>query len=182
MEQRHTDTELVILREAHILAREVAVVRNAVVRQHNALGESRGATGVLHVADIVARHLALHLIQRLVLNVLSQQQQLSGIIHTTIFLHTDVDNALQIREALAVQMTALAGLQFGQHRICHVDIITVPCSVCNTQNLHIGVLTQILQFVLFVVGVYRHKYGTYLGGSVEEGQPVGHIGGPDTDV
>ena len=48
--------------------------------------------------------------------------------------------------------------------------------------MHIGVLTEILQLVLLVVGVHRHQHGTDLGGGVEEGQPVGHVCSPDTYV
>ena len=71
MEQGHTDAKLVVLRKSHVFAREVAVVGNTEVGQHHALGESRGATGVLHVAYIVAADLFLHLVQRIVLDVLS---------------------------------------------------------------------------------------------------------------
>ena len=74
VEQRHTDTEFVVSREAHILTSEIAIVGNSVVCQHDTLGESRGTTGVLHVADIVAVHVFLHLVECLVLNILSQQQ------------------------------------------------------------------------------------------------------------
>ena len=105
MEQGHADTELVILCEAHILACEEAVVGNTVVRQHHALGETRRTRGVLHVADIVARHLTLHLLQGFVLHVLSQQKQLGSVEHTAILLHTDEHHVLHIRETLAVQMT-----------------------------------------------------------------------------
>ena len=40
MEKRHTDTEFVVLREAHVLTREISVVGNTVMRQHHTLGEA----------------------------------------------------------------------------------------------------------------------------------------------
>ena len=74
VEQRHTYAELIVLRKSHVLACKVSVVGYTVVSQHHALGESRGTTGVLHVAHVVAGHLGLHLVQLLVVHVLSQQQ------------------------------------------------------------------------------------------------------------
>ena len=71
VEQGHADAELVISREAHVLSCEKAVVGNAVVGQHDTLREACSARGVLHVADIVAADILLHLFQRLVLDVLS---------------------------------------------------------------------------------------------------------------
>ena len=48
--------------------------------------------------------------------------------------------------------------------------------------MHIGVLTQILELALLVVGVDGYQHGTDLGGGIEERQPVGHVGSPDTYV
>ena len=79
-------------------------------------------------------------------------------------------------------MTAFAGLQFWQHGVCHVYIVTIPCTIGDTKYLHIRVLTQILQLILLVVGVYRYQHSTDLGSSIEESKPVGHVCGPDTHV
>ena len=182
MEQGHTDAQLVVLGESHILAGEVTIVRDAEVGQHHTLGETRGAAGVLHVADVIATHVFLHLVQSLVFDILAQEQQLGGVVHAAIFLHADIDDVLQIGETLTVQITAFAGLQLGQHGVGHIYIVTVPCAVGDTQHFHIGVLTQILQFVLLVVGVHRHQHGANLGGGIEKGEPVGHVGGPDAHI
>ena len=182
VEQRYADTELVILCKAHVLAREVAVVGNTVVRQHHTLGEACRSTGVLHVTHIMTGHLALHLEQRLIFDILTKQQEFGCVEHTAILLHTYIYYVLQIWEAFAVQMTAFAGLQFRQHRVGHVHVVTVPCTISDTQGMHIGVLTQIFKLVLLVVGVHRYQHGTDLGCGVKEREPVGHISGPDTHV
>ena len=182
MEQGHTDAELVILGEAHVFTCEVTIVGDTIVGQHDALGEARGTRGVLHVAHVVAADILLHLVERLVLDVLTQEQQFGGVVHTAVFLHTDVDHILQVGELLAVQVAALAGLQLGQHGVGHVDVVTIPCAIGDTEHLHVGVLTEILQLVLLIVGVYRHEHGTNLGCGIEEGEPVGHVGGPDTHI
>ena len=166
VEQWHTHAELVVLGEAHIFSGKVSVVRNAVVRQHHTLGKTCGTAGVLHVTNIVAIHLLLHFVQRLVLHVLTKQQQLCGIVHAAILLHTYINDVLQERETLAVQVAALAGLQFRQHGVGHVHIVTIPCAISDTQHLHVRVLTQILELVLLVVGVHCYQHRTYLGRSV----------------
>ena len=111
MEQGHTDAEFVVSRKAHILTSEVAIVGNTIVRQHDPLGESRGTAGILHVTDIVAGHVLLHLVQRIVLYILSQQEQFGGIIHTSIFLHANIYHTLQEGETLTVQVSTLTGFQ-----------------------------------------------------------------------
>ena len=182
VEQGHTDTEFVISRKAHILACEVTIVGDTEVCQHHTLGEASRTTGILHVADIVARHFALHLVQRLVLDVLSQEQQLGSIKHTTVLLHTDEHHVLHVGETFAVQMTTLTVLQLWQHGVGHVHIVTVPSTISDTKGMHVRVLAEILQLVLLVVGIDGHQYGTNLGSCVKECQPVGHVGGPDTYV
>ena len=68
-------------------------------------------------------------------------------------------------------MAALTGLQFGH-----------PCTVGDTEGVHVRVLTEILQLTLLVVRVHRHQHGTDLGSGIEERQPVGHVRRPDTHV
>ena len=182
MEQRHTDAEFVILCKAHVLTRKVTVVGNTEMRQHHTLGETCRTTRVLHVADVVAGHLALHLEQCLVLHVLSQQQEFCSVEHAAIFLHTDKHHVLHVRETLTVQMAALTVLQFGQHRIGHIHVVTVPRTVGNTEGMHVGVLTQILQLILLVVRVHSHQHSTNLSRCIKERQPVWHIRSPDTDI
>ena len=182
VEQGHAYTQFIILCKAHILAGKVTIVRNAVVRQHHTLGETCGTAGVLHVAHIVAAHLLLHRVQCLVIDILTQQQQLGGVIHTAILLHTYIYYVLKVRESLAVQMSALASLQLWQHGVGHIHIVTIPCTIGNAQHFHIRVLTQILQLVLLVVGVHRYQHGTNLSSSIQEGEPVGHISSPDTHI
>ena len=102
VEQRHTDAEFVVLGKAHVLACEVTIIADTIVRQHHTLGKSCRSAGILHVAHIVAVHLALHLLKGLIFDVLSQQQQLGRIEHTAILLHTYIYYILQVRELFAV--------------------------------------------------------------------------------
>ena len=48
--------------------------------------------------------------------------------------------------------------------------------------MDVGILDQVFQLVLLIVGVDRYRYRTDLRRGEEEGQPVGHVGGPDADV
>ena len=79
-------------------------------------------------------------------------------------------------------MSALAGSQFGQHLVGHLYVVALPRAVGYAQCVHVGVLAQIFQFRLFVVGVHGDKYGTNLCGGIEEGEPVGNVGGPYAHV
>ena len=182
VEQRYTYAELIILRKAHVLTSEIAIIGDVIVSEHHALGESRCTAGVLHVHRIVAADVLLHLKQYLVLDILSQKQQFGRIKHTAILLHTDIYHVLQVWETFAVQMATLTILQFGQHGIGHVHIVTVPCTISDTKRMHIGVLTKILQLVLFVVRIYRDQHSADFRGSIKECQPVGHVSSPDTHI
>ncbi len=94
----------------------------------------------------------------------------------------DVHDVLHVRETFAVQVAALAVLQFRQHLVGHVDVVALPCSVRDAERMHIGVLAEILQLVLLVVGVHGDEHRTDLRGGVEEGEPIRHVRRPDTHV
>ena len=79
-------------------------------------------------------------------------------------------------------MTAFAGLQFGQHGVGHVNIVTVPCAISDAENFHIGVLAEVFKFVLLIIGVHCDEHGTNLGSGIKEGEPVWHIRSPDADI
>ena len=150
--------------------------------QHDSLGEACGAAGVLHVDNVVAVDVAFHLEERVVVDVTSQEQQLGGVEHASVFLHTDVNHILHAGEPLTLQVASLALPQFGQHFVGHVNIIALPSAVGDAECVHVGVLAQILQLALFVIRVHRDEYGADLGRGIEEGEPVGHVGGPDAYI
>ena len=60
VEQRYTDTEFIVLRKAHVLTSEIAIISDVIVCQHHTLGEASRTRGILHVADIVTSHILLH--------------------------------------------------------------------------------------------------------------------------
>ena len=79
-------------------------------------------------------------------------------------------------------MAALTVLELGQHRIGHVDVVTVPRTIGDTEGVHVRVLAQVLQLTLLVVRIDRHQHGSNLRCGIEERQPVGHVRGPDTNI
>ena len=79
-------------------------------------------------------------------------------------------------------MTALTLTQLRQHGVGHIHVVALPCAVCKAEGMHIGVLAQILQLILFVIGVYSNAYGTYLGAGIQEREPIGHILSPKTHM
>lgn len=112
----------------------------------------------------------------------SWQFNFRRIIHPAVFLLPDIDNVAHVREAFALHVPALESLQFGQHLVGHLHKIAVPLTVYDAEGMHVRVLAQVFQFRLLVVGVHRNGYGTYLGTSIEEGQPVGHVFRPDAHM
>ena len=60
VEHGHMDHETVCGGQAHAVADALAVVHDVAVREHDALGESCGAGGVLHVADVVGANIGGH--------------------------------------------------------------------------------------------------------------------------
>jgi hypothetical protein len=182
MEQRHGQTEPIGLGEFLPLADVEAVVQDVVVGEHHALGEARGARGVLHVDDLVAGEARRGPGQLLVAGVAAEQEQLLGVVHPPVFLRPDEDDALEPGEASALEPAALAGLQLGYQLVDDGHIVDVAEAVDETEGFDIRLLHQVLQLVEPVGGVHRNRDDPDLGCGEEEGEPVGHVGGPDAEV
>ena len=166
VEQWYADAELVIGGKLHVLTGKETVVGNVVVGKHDAFRESRSAGGVLHVHYIVASDLTFELIQATVFYIVAQEKYFGRVVHAPVLLLPHVDDIFHIRETFAFQVSALAGLQFRKHGIGHLHKVTVLFAIDDAEGMHVGVLAEIFQLGLFVVGVYRYVDGTYLGASV----------------
>ena len=149
-----------------MLTGKETVVGNVVVGKHDAFRESRSAGGVLHVHYIVASDLTFELIQATVFYIVAQEKYFGRVVHAPVLLLPHVDDIFHIRETFAFQVSALAGLQFRKHGIGHLHKVTVLFAIDDAEGMHVGVLAEIFQLGLFVVGVYRYVDGTYLGASV----------------
>ena len=115
--------------------------------------------------------------------VATEEKDFGGIVHAAVLFLADVDDVLHLREAFALQVATLAGLELGEHGIDHVhEIVATAVAIDDAQGVHVGVMAEVFQFGLLVVGVHGYGYGTNLGTSVEEGEPVGHIACPDAHV
>ena len=182
MEQRYTDTQFVVGGEFHVFSCQKSVVGDVVVGQHDAFGESRSARGVLHVHGVVAVYLLFGPCQFLVVHVVSQQQNLCRVVHSSVFFLSDVNHVAHVGEALAFHVSPFKEFQFGQHGVRHFHEVAVFFPVDDTQRMHVGVLTKILQFRLLVVRVDGDCYGPDFGTGIQKGQPVGYVAGPDAHV
>ena len=130
----------------------------------------------------MAGHLRLHLVQAAVVHVVAQQEDFGGVVHAAVFLLPHIDHVPHIGESFALEVSALAGAQLGQHGVGHLHEVAILFAVDNAQGVHVRVLAEVFQFGLLVVGVHRDIDGAYLGAGVEQGEPVGHVGGPDAHV
>ena len=93
-----------------MLARQETVVADVVMGEHDSFGETGRARSVLHVHRVVAVHLRFRFQQLVIVYVASQKQNFGGVVHTPVFLGTDVNHVLHAGEAFALQISALAGL------------------------------------------------------------------------
>ena len=81
--------------ELHAVAYRLAVVENIVVCEHNALGESRRAGGVLDIDNLVAVARVAHRLELLDRSLLSESIEIFPVDHARrAFTLTRVDNAL----------------------------------------------------------------------------------------
>ena len=120
----------------------------------------------MHVHYIVASDLTFEFIQAAVFYIVAQEKYFGRVVHAPVLLLPHVDDVFHIRETFAFQVSALAGLQFRKHGIGHLHKVTVLFAIDDAEGMHVGVLAEIFQLGLFVVGVYRYVDGTYLGASV----------------
>ncbi len=166
MEQWYTDAKFVIGGKLHVFTGKKAIVGNVVVGKHDTFRKSCSAGRVLHVHYIVAGHLTLELIQAFVFYIVAQEEYFGGIVHAPVLFLAHIDDVFHIRETFAFQVSALAGFQFRKHGISHLHKVTVLFAIDDAEGMHVGVLAEIFQFRLFVVGVHRYVDGTNLGASV----------------
>ena len=183
VEEGNADAQLVVACKLHVFTGQEAVVGDVVVGEHDTFRETGSTGGVLHVDGVVTAHLFFGGQQVVVVDVAAQEQDFRRVVHAPVFFLSDIDDIFHAGESLALEVASLAGAQFGQHGIDHVDkIIVAAVAVYDAQGVHVGVLAQVFQFGLFVVGVHGDSHRSDFGTGIEEGQPVGHIACPDADV
>ena len=182
VEQGHGQAHAVLFGELHALSDAVAVVGDVVVGEHDAFGKSRRAGGVLHIHHLVAIEFPAAGVELLVGAGLPEQQQFGGVVHTPMFLLPDVDDVAQIGEACAVQVAALRGAQLGHHGVGHIHVIAFGGAVGDAERVQVGIIDEVFQLVLFVVGIDGYQHRAYLGGGEKKRKPVGHVGCPDAHM
>ena len=95
MEEWNGDAQSVLMSELHAVAYRLAVVENVVVGEHNALGESRRAGGVLDIDDLVAVARVAHRLELLDRSLLGESIEIFPVDHARRALAlARVDNAL----------------------------------------------------------------------------------------
>ena len=155
------------------------VVGDIVMGKHDSLGESGRARCILHVDHIVTVHLALCLCQVIILHIASQKENLRSIVHSAVFFLSDVDDILHPWEILTLEISPLTSPELRKHGIYHVhEIIAATVTVDNAKRVHIGVLAEIFQLRLLVIGIYSHSHRTDLRTCIKKCEPVRYIPRP----
>ena len=95
VEERNGDAQPVLMGELHAVAYRLAVVENVVVGEHNALGESRCAGGILDIDDLVAVARVAHRLELLDRSLLGESIEIFPVDHARrAFTLARIDNAL----------------------------------------------------------------------------------------
>ena len=167
--------------EVHAVADGLAVVHHVVVREHHALGEARGAGGVLHVAHVVLAHLAAAVLHLGGGHGIAQAHGvLPGVAALLLAVHGD--DIAQHRQALGVELARQAVLKLGAQLLDDANIIRVLVAVDHHQGVGVGLAQQVLGLVDLIGGVHRHQHRPDFGGGPEGDVPLGHVGGPNSHM
>ncbi len=90
------------------------------------------------------------------------------------------DDVAQEGQTLAVERLAgLGGLQLRAQFGNDPGIVAVPVAVDHHQRVRVGLAEEVLRFMDFIGGVYRHQHRADFCGGPEGDEPGGHVCGPD---
>ena len=95
---------------------------------------------------------------------------------------TDVADEFEVGIGLAAQVAAGVVLELGDELVDDGDVVDVAEAVDEAEHLHVGLAEDVVEFLALVGGVDGDEDGAGLGAGELEGQPVGHVLGPDADV
>jgi len=182
VEERHGQADTVAGGQLLTLADVESVVQDVAMREHDALGEPRGAARVLHHHHIVVAEGRLSVTQHLVVGVIAQQQQLRHTVETAMLLGPHVDEVLEEGVLRGLEMPALLGEGFGHQTSDDLDVIHIAVLVHDAERLHVGLFQHVVELVALVDRVHRDHHDAHLGGGVHEGEPVGDVTGPDPQM
>ena len=182
MEHRHLNHHAVCGGQIHAVADRLAVVDNVVMRQHDTLGESRRARGVLHIAHVV-------LVDRIGAAVQlldgSSVRVFQRIFHRQRAVHAGLagDDVAQEGESCAVKRLAcLVRFQLGDELVNNFAVVRAFVAVYHDQRVCVGLAKQIFRLVNLVCGVDCDQNRADFGGCPERQIPCGNVGCPDCDV
>ena len=179
VEERHGQADAVLVGEALVAADPVAVEAHAHMGQHDALGEARGAGGILHVDGVPGVQAVL---PGLILGIIGHDghgQNLGHGIHAAMLLRAQETDAPQMRQAREAEPVAALVAQLGGQSVERVDVIMVAQAVHDEDVLALRLVEQVFELVFAIVGVDRDQDGPDLGRGELQGHPVGHVAGPD---
>ena len=178
VEHGHLNHHTISGGQIHAVADGFAVVDHVVVGQHHALGEARGAGGVLHIAHIVLvdgvgpagdlRSLPRGHRQR----VLPGQAALLAAFHG--------DDVAQEGEAAGVQrVEGIVASKLRAQLLHDGHIVAVLVAVHHHQGVGVALAQEVFGLMHLVGGVHRHQHRADLDRGPKSDVPRGHVGGPD---
>ena len=179
VEHGHLDHKPVGGGKIHTVADVFAVVDDIVVRQHDALGESGCAGGVLHVADVVLVDgcgAAIYLPYGGVFGKL--KRFVPG--ETALLFAADGYNVAQEGQTFGIKRLVLGRCRKLGAELCDdICIRGVLVALCHDKRVCVGLTEQIFRLINLISGVHRNKHRADLDGCPECDIPLRHVCRPD---
>ncbi len=182
VEKRDGQADTVQLGKFLMKADPVAVVDDIDVGEHHALGKARGPGRILHVHHVIGRNGSLAPLISLVAHVSGQAEDLGQGIHAPVFFGPQKEDPLEVGQGFHLQHTAFLAAQLGDDLIGGGDEVVIPHPFNNEEIFGFGLLEQIEEFRIAVVGVYGDEHRADARGSKHERQPMRDVGSPDGDL
>ena len=162
MEHGNLNHHTVSRRKIHMVADIFTVVDHVIVRKHNALGKSRCAGRILHIANVILIDGSRHTVNFTYGN-LRRAFKCIVPIYTSLLFKANGNNVAQERQTLAVQSsTGLQFFQFGAKFCNNFTVVRIFRALGQNQRMRIRLLEQIFCFVNLIGGIYGYKNGTQL--------------------
>ena len=98
------------------------------------------------------------------------------------FFVAEEENPFEVGKALTLQAAAFLGFEFRHQLVNGLQVVRVHVAVDDEQVFSLGLLQQIGQLGVFVIGVHGEQHGADLGRGKLQRHPVRDVGGPDSHL
>ena len=179
VKQRNRNAQTVIVCKLHTVADGLAVVDDIVMCEHHAFRKSCRTRGILHIHNIVQRGTLFGELQFEITDVICKFVKLREVEHAVHFFVLEIDDVFQEGKVFALQFARCGKFQRRAEFVDHFDIIDFLRALGHNQCHRVGLLKQIIQFEIAVIGIDRDHDGADACGGKHCKYPFGIVGRPN---